>query len=157
KSAVFHQQSVAVARRPGQSRESEVVVPDMKRDVRVIALYDPRCYEHGAGESTWSQLVASVPPRALPADLGFCDPRVADVREAQASLARASGIDAFCYVFAPRCDAPLRELLASGRPDFPFCLMLATEEGAFEDLVPYLRDPRYVRHEGRPLLVVSAA
>jgi hypothetical protein len=128
----------------------------MNRDVRVIALYDPHGYEHGAGDSTWSQIVAAVPPRALPTDLGFCDPRVADVREAQASLARAHGVDAFCYLFAPGCDAPLRALLASGRPESPFCLMLATHEVAFEDLVPYLRDPRYVRHEGRPVLVVSA-
>jgi SAM-dependent methyltransferase len=153
RSSVFDQ-SVAVARRPGP-RRPDAVVAEMKRDVRVVALYDPRGYEHEADASTWSRLVASVPSRPLPTELGFYDPRVAEVRETHAALAAAHGIDAFCYLVAPGAHAPLRDLLVSGRPDSPFCLMVGTDEDRFEDLVPYLRDDRYLRHEGRPLLVVT--
>jgi MoaA/NifB/PqqE/SkfB family radical SAM enzyme/SAM-dependent methyltransferase len=150
---LFHQ-SLVVARRPGQ-RRPEPIVADPKRDVPVIALYDPRGHEHEAGESTWSRLVAAVPSRPLPTELGFYDPRVAEVRESHAALAAAHGIDAFCYLVAPGAHAPLRELLTSRRPDSPFCLMIGGDETAFEDLVPYLRDDRYLRHENRPLLVVA--
>lgn len=165
-SATFHQ-SLAVARKTGE-RDTPAVF-EMNGDVRVVALYDPRCYEHDAGESTWSGLVAFQPARPLPTDLGFCDPRVAEVREAQAALAHQHGIDAFCWLYSwsrngTRWDAPLRELLTSGRPEFPFCLMWASEDGtrvSIDDaeeimigLLPYLRDPRYLHVEGRPLLVV---
>jgi Glycosyltransferase WbsX len=148
--------------------------PDVTRDVSVVALYDPRCYAPAtAGEgqyadSTWARLTALDPP-PLPTELGFGDPRVPEVREAQAALAREHGVDAFCYLYAwgaggPRWDAPFRDLVTSGRPDFPFCLALDAEAGAligpeaaatlFDGIADALRDPRYVRVDGAPLVVV---
>src|ERR1700688_1059483 len=116
------------------------------RDVSLVALYDPRCYapaEGGEGRegsegrhaaSVWARLAAANPPRPLPTELGFGDPRVPEVRESQAALAREHGVDAFCYLYpwgadGPLWDAPWRDLVASGRPDFPFCLMVELEEG----------------------------
>lgn len=154
---------------------TQVASPLALRDVSVVALYDPRCYapadgsEESHAESVWARLVATEPPRPLPTELGFGDSRVPEVREAQAALAREHGVDAFCYLYfwgasGPRWDAPWRDLLATGWPDFPFCLMLASEDSEpisaeaagllFDAIAPGLYDRRYLRVEGRPLLIV---
>jgi lipopolysaccharide biosynthesis protein len=120
----------------------------------------------------------------LPADLGFYDLRVPETREAQADLARAHGIEAFCYWhywFAGRrlLERPFEEVLRSGSPDFPFCLGWANHSwtgvwyGAgnrilieqtypgmddhrrhFDYLLRAFSDHRYVRVEGKPLLLI---
>ncbi len=68
----------------------------------------------------------------LPADLGFYDLRLPEARDAQAELARAYGIDGFCYYhywFHGRrlLDRPVNEILRTGQPAFPFCLFWANE------------------------------
>ena len=119
----------------------------------------------------------------LPADLGFYDLRVPEVLEQQAALAREHGIHGFCYHyywFAGKrlLERPVETMRASGRPDFPYCLCWANEnwtrrwDGAEEDvliaqhssraddesfirgLLPHLRDPRYIRVDGRPLILI---
>jgi SAM-dependent methyltransferase len=152
--------------------------PEMRRDVSLVALYDPRCYapaapaegaDGGHAGSVWARLLEARPRRFLPTELGFGDPRVPEVREAQADLAREHGVDAFCYLYpwgaaGPLWDAPWRDLVASGRPELPFCLMVAVEEGEpiataqaarlLDDVAPGLADRRYLRIDGRPLVVV---
>ena len=122
----------------------------------------------------------------LPGELGAYDLRSPATREAQANLAREHGISAFCYYhywFEGRriLERPFAEVLESGLPDFPFCLCWANEswtrrwDGGTEDvllaqtyseeddrrhvaaLLPALRDPRYVRIGGKPLLLVYRA
>ena len=66
----------------------------------------------------------------VPADLGYYDLRIPEVREQQASLAREAGIEGFCYWhywFAGRrlLDRVFTEVVESGHPDFPFCLCWA--------------------------------
>lgn len=119
----------------------------------------------------------------LPADLGFYDLRLPEARQAQADLAREHGIHGFCYYhywFNGRrlLERPVNDILASGQPDFPFCLCWANEnwtrrwDGAEKEvllaqnygdeddlnhirwLVAAFRDPRYIRVQGRPLLMV---
>jgi len=118
-----------------------------------------------------------------PADLGFYDLRVPEVREAQAELARIHGIHGFCYHYywfdrRRVLERPLNDVLESGHPEFPFCICWANEswsrrwdgsendiliaqnykegfaERFAEDAVRYLEDPRYIRVGNRPLLVV---
>jgi lipopolysaccharide biosynthesis protein len=118
-----------------------------------------------------------------PADLGYYDLRVPETRIQQARLARHYGIHAFCYYhywFSGRriLERPFEEVLKSGEPDFPFCLCWAnenwtrtwdggdkdillaqryspTEYRAFiRDLIPAFWDERYVRVDGKPLLLV---
>src|SRR4029079_17835350 len=68
----------------------------------------------------------------LPGELAFYDLRLPEARSRQAALAAAHGIEGFCYWhywFNGRrvLDRPFAEGLASGEPDFPFCLSWANE------------------------------
>jgi MoaA/NifB/PqqE/SkfB family radical SAM enzyme/SAM-dependent methyltransferase len=167
-------QDLVLARKPRSSNGRHPDAAAVRRDVSVVALYDPRCYapEHLAegdpADSMWPRLLACDPPKPLPTELGFADPRVPEVREAQAALARAHGVDAFCWLYlwgpdGPRWDAPFRDLVATARPDFPFCAMVAPDgatipvqaaERIFDGLAPALADSRYVRVDNRALIVL---
>lgn len=133
------------------------------------------------GFSPW-HLVASARPLfgghdqpRVPADLGFYDLRVQEVRLAQADLAGAYGIDGFCYLHywsegKRLFERPFEEVVASGTPDFPFCLCWmnedfpslgfaqaysATDDRAHADFVAgAFADARYLRLDGRPVFVV---
>ncbi len=124
------------------------------------------------------------PQPHLPADLGFYDLRVAEVRSLQAELARSHGVTGFIYWhywFAGRqlLERPFDEVLASGQPDFPFCVAWANhswsdrwmggrqrtmleqtypgpedDRAHFEHLRPAFEDPRYIRIGGAPVLFV---
>lgn len=167
-------------------------------DVRLIAFYLPQFHPvpendewWGPGFTEWTNVASARrlypghrQPR-LPGRLGFYDLRVPETRDAQAELARAAGIEAFCYWHywfgngRRILERPFEEVLASGRPDFGFCLGWANQSwtgvwhGAqdrvliqqtypgpdddrahFRWMLPALRDARYVRVDGRPLLHV---
>ncbi len=166
------------------------------RDVRFVAFHLPQFHPipendewWGPGFTEWRNVVRArprVPGHAqpdLPADLGFYDLRLPSALEAQAELARAGGIDGFCYYhywFNGRrvLERPVSTMLSSGRPDFPFMLcwanenwtrawdgketdvLLAQHYSADDDvahmtaLIPYFRDPRYIRIDGRPVFLV---
>jgi lipopolysaccharide biosynthesis protein len=112
---------------------------------RVIAFYLPQFHPirendecWGKGFTEWTNVTRAKPlfkghyqPR-FPADLGFYDLRLPEIREAQAALARQYGIAAFCYWHywfggEQLLERPFQEVLESGKPDFPFCLGWANE------------------------------
>lgn len=93
----------------------------------------------GNGFTEWSNVTKAVPlfrghnqPR-LPADLGFYDLRVPEVREHQAELARSAGIEGFVYYHywfgdgRRLLERPFKEVLQTGKPDLPFMLCWANE------------------------------
>jgi len=119
----------------------------------------------------------------LPSELGFYDLRLREVRHEQIALAQQYGIDGFCYHYywfsgKRLLERPLDDMLADSESTMPFCLCWANEnwtrrwDGAEKELLieqkyapgdaaafaqsllPFLADPRYIRHKGRPLLVV---
>lgn len=113
---------------------------------RLIAYYLPQFHPipendawWGKGFTEWTNVARAKPlfrghrQPVTPADLGFYDLRLAEVREAQAALAREHGIAAFCYWHywfgdgRRLLERPFNEVLQSGRPDFPFCVAWANQ------------------------------
>lgn len=164
---------------------------------RVIAFYLPQFHPipendewWGAGFTEWTNTAKAGPlfrghyQPHVPADLGFYDLRLPEAREAQAAMAKQYGVDAFCYYhywFGSRrlLERPFSEVLATGKPDFPFCLCWANEtwtgvwhglknrilieqtypgpadyQAHFEYLLSVFHDPRYVRVDGCPVFLV---
>ena len=172
--------------------------------VRVIALYLPQFHPipendewWGKGFTEWTNVKKAKPlckghvqPR-VPADLGYYDLRDPETRERQAELAREAGIEGFCYYHywfgngKQLLERPFNEVLASGKPDFPFCLCWANHDWTnkswkkgntqktgsmimqmqyseedhinhFYNILPAFRDKRYITVDGKPLFAVWA-
>jgi len=113
----------------------------MNTKARVLAFYLPQFHPvplnddwWGPGFTEWTNVASAKPlfhghyqPR-IPADLGFYDLRLPEVREAQAKMAKEAGIEGFMYWHywfgkgKRLLERPFQEVLDSGKPDFPFCL-----------------------------------
>jgi hypothetical protein len=167
--------------------------------IRSLAFYLPQFHPipendewWGEGFTEWTNVVRATSlfrghyQPHVPADLGFYDLRVPEVRAAQAELAMRFGISGFCYYhywFEGRrlLQRPVDEVLRSGEPDFPFCLCWANENWtsawdgksrevhlrqtySAEDDLTHIRwlgeafsDRRYIRVGGKPLFLVYRA
>ncbi|GFO64813.1 glycoside hydrolase family 99-like domain-containing protein [Geomonas paludis] len=160
---------------------------------RLIALYLPQFHPipendewWGPGFTEWTNTVKAKPlfighqQPNLPADLGFYDLRLPESREEQANLAREYGIEGFCYWHywfgggKRLLERPFREVVQSGKPDFPFCLAWANHTWSgvwhgcpdrilieqtypgvedytahFYHMLDAFRDPRYLKVNGK--------
>jgi lipopolysaccharide biosynthesis protein len=114
---------------------------------RIIANYLPQFHPvpendkyWGPGFTEWTNVAKARPlfrghyqPR-IPADLGFYDLRLPEIREQQAQMAREAGVEGFCYWHywfgngRQVLQRIFNEVQTSGKPDFPFCLAWANHD-----------------------------
>jgi hypothetical protein len=116
-------------------------------------------------------------------EVGYYDLTDGAVLERQVRMARRFGIHGFCFYYywfggKRLLEMPLERLVSTKRPEFPFCFCWANEnwtrqwDGSeneilmpqrysaqsdqrfIRDLLPVLQDKRYIRINGRPLLLI---
>lgn len=112
----------------------------------IIAFYLPQYHPTphnnewwGKGFTEWTNVAKAKPlfrghyqPK-IPADLGFYDLRMPEIREEQVALAKKAGVTGFCYYHYwfeyghEELELPFNEVVNSGKPNFPFCLCWAND------------------------------
>lgn len=171
-----------------------------KVNTKLIAFYLPQFHSipendewWGEGFTEWTNTKKARPlyrghyqPRE-PFQFNYYDLRKSKVQHWQARLARDYGIYGFCYYhywFKGKLllETPLHNMLASGEPDFPFCLSWANEPWTrnwdgrsdqvlipqeygsrriwkehFHYLLNMFNDPRYIRVNNKPLFIIYRA
>ena len=168
-----------------------------KDSVKKIAFYLPQFHAipendkwWGNGFTDWTNVKKAAPlynghyqPQVPTDEVGYYDLSDIKVIEKQAKLASQFGIDGFCfyhYWFAGKklLDTPLKNILKTGKPNFPFCVCWANEntdpkvgwsrEGSscfqkhsdeddlafINDLLELFKDDRYIKIGGKPLLII---
>lgn len=165
---------------------------------KLIAYYLPQYHPvpendewWGKGFTEWTNVTKAKPlfkghyqPR-FPADLGYYDLRLPEVRQAQAAMAKDYGVSGFCYYHywfgngRQMLNRPIDEIIASNKPDFPFCFCWANQswtghwfgadkkmlikqeyfgdediEAHFEYLKKAFHDNRYIKIDGKPVFKI---
>ena len=164
---------------------------------RIIAIHLPQFHPFkennewwGEGFTEWTNVTKARPrfrghyQPHLPSDTGFYDLRLPEARQMQADMAKKYGLYGFCYYHYwfnghRLMERPVNEILATGKPDFPFMLCWANEnwarnwDGGFKNILMEQRyskeddiahmtylckevfpDNRYIKVNGKPFFLI---
>jgi glycosyltransferase involved in cell wall biosynthesis len=130
-----------------------------------------------------AQFVGHYQPHVPHADIGYYSLTEKATQHKQIELAKIYGVEAFCFYYywfdgKRLLESPLEAWLEDSSLDHPFCLCWANENwsrrwdgsdseiliaqqhspvddiNCIADIARYLRDPRYLRIDGKPLLLI---
>ncbi|MEH7830384.1 glycoside hydrolase family 99-like domain-containing protein [Gemmobacter denitrificans] len=119
----------------------------------------------------------------VPTELGYYDLRLEETQVAQARLASEFGIHGFCYYYywfdgKKLLNHPIEQMAKSTSIDTGFCVCWANENWSrnwdgqnrhvlmeqtysmesnialIRELIPMMKDPRWIRHDGKPVMMV---
>lgn len=195
-----HANSIRYFANPGPHFETRCTpgFPAQNTVAKAVAFYLPQFHAFeqndswwGDGFTEWRNVSRGTPrfqghyqPR-IPRDLGFYDLTNVDTLKAQAALAKAAGIEAFCFYYywfngKRLMEKPL-DLFAQSDIDQEFCIMWANEnwtrrwdgrendvliaqdysvedeDDFLADTAKYMNHPRYMMVQGRPLFILYRA
>lgn len=166
--------------------------------IKPIAIYLPQYHSipendiaWGEGFTEWTNVKKGKPlfdthyqPHIPHNDIGYYDLTCPEVLESQVDIARSFGVYGFAfyhYWFNGKrlLDTPLNNMLALGKPNFPFCFIWANEpwskrwDGSendiiqaqlysFEDDLNHIQflcenifsDERYIKIDGKPIFII---
>jgi len=177
-------------------RQSVLPAKPQPPEVKAIAFYLPQFHRipkndawWGEGFTEWANVLRGRPnfeghyQPHVPSTLGYYDLAQDDVLEKQTRLATAAGLYGFCFYYywfdgEILLDLPVRRMVETGKPDFPFCICWANEnwtrrwdgkdnevliaqKHSPEDDLAFIRNlepifalKNYIRVDGKPMLLV---
>ena len=136
----------------------------VESDLQFLAFYsspDWAAFREGRATS-----VSYAEPPLPIAEFGFYEIRDADILRRQTKLARVHGITGFCFDFAGQASAteplPLHLFCANTDIDFRFCVHVdcsrtPLSECSFAGLDRILADPRYVKIQKHPVVLIGVS
>ena len=176
--------------------EGEATPTKNSLDTKVLAYYLPQFHPFeqndawwGKSFTEWTNVTKAKPllknhkhPR-LPTDLGFYDLRLKENIKAQAEMAKAGGVDAFCLYYywfngTVLMETPIETIYKNKDIDIEYCICWANEnwtrawDGLDKEVLieqtysaeddinyiahvsKYFADARYVKVDGKPLMIL---
>lgn len=173
---------VSFVRRKGDSKVIAWYLPQFHK-MEINDVFHGKGFTEWTNTTTMMPLFTGHYQPHVPYDVGYYDLLNVDTFKRQIKLAKHYGVYGFCihyYWFSGKriMEKPLELLLNHKELDIPFCFNWATEnwtalwdggnkeimveqtledgdeEKFMNDILPYMNDPRYIKINGRPVLVI---
>ncbi|MFJ7315182.1 glycoside hydrolase family 99-like domain-containing protein [Pseudomonas sp. NPDC098747] len=123
--------------------------------VKLIAIYISPCWDKLRNARSSSKGGAQLIPNDY---LGFYESLDGRVLRKQAELAKNHGVYGFCFTWEGAARQPVDVFLDNKEIDLNFCVMVSQDVGMLPvRLAEALCDPRYLRIDGRPVIIAQCS